>query len=266
MILALSGFLFEDDYTSQSISFGEFCELASSAGYEAVELRDTQVRPDMPADQRREIRTIVSSNGLSVSCLIARGLQHMNDSEREDFFQSYLDLCCELNCRQLKILSDTVWLRQAAERAHQVGVELGTNNHIDTPTETIAGTVEYYHAIAHKNMFLHYDPLHLYISGENYVGCTDKCIGLIQNVLVHSARPADASEPDTFGPRNGSHWKFELPDGKGIQDWPAIFCKLKSLGYDGLITSIEHGWPKEKRADIARHVADYLRNLWESAE
>ena len=268
MKLALSGFLFEDDYSSQSISFPEFCKLARSAGYSAVELRDTQVRPDMSSEERRTIRSAVSDAGLTVSCLIARNIQRMRGAERERFFQSYLDLACELNCQQLKLLGDTAWLRTAAERARQVGVMLGTNNHTDTPLETVAGTVEYFHAVAHPNMYLFYDPLHLYMNGEDYVGCVGKCSSLIQNVLVHSARkvPPEEQGNGVFGPMKSSHWRFELPDGPGVQDWPAILRALKTAGYNGLITSIENRWPVEKREEVARHVARYLRETWEAIE
>ena len=40
MLLSLSGFLFEDDYQSQSLSFDQFCRVARSAGYGGIELRD----------------------------------------------------------------------------------------------------------------------------------------------------------------------------------------------------------------------------------
>lgn len=72
MKLALSGFLFEDGYASQSIGFDQFCVLARSAGYDGVELRDTQIKPDSTAPEKREVMRLIRREGLTVTCLTAR--------------------------------------------------------------------------------------------------------------------------------------------------------------------------------------------------
>ena len=143
MKLTLSGFLFEDGYATQSLGFDRFCALARSAGYAGVELRDTQIKPDSTASQKREIIRLTRREGLAVTCLTARKLPK-SDPERDVFFLKYLELCRELRCGLLKIISDTSWLRQAAEQAQTYGVTLATNNHVGTPLETIAGTRQYF--------------------------------------------------------------------------------------------------------------------------
>ena len=57
MLLSLSGFLFEDG-TSQSIKFEPFCKLASNAGYNGVELRNSQIRMEDSKLKRSEIKNI----------------------------------------------------------------------------------------------------------------------------------------------------------------------------------------------------------------
>jgi len=52
MKLSLSGFLFEDDYATQSLSFADFAALARDAGYSGVELRNTQVNQDASLTSR----------------------------------------------------------------------------------------------------------------------------------------------------------------------------------------------------------------------
>lgn len=90
MFLSLSGFLFEDNYRSQSISFEQFCTLAKSAGYGAVELRRTQVNPDTPANHRKELLSIVRNSGLVVTCLTARGLPDLGQ-QRDELLLSYTE-------------------------------------------------------------------------------------------------------------------------------------------------------------------------------
>jgi len=170
MRLSLSGFLFEDEYRSQSLTFPTFCALARSAGYDGVELRRTQVDLRTPGGQRREMRTMVEDQGLYVICLTARGMPG-SGTARDDFFLGYLELCEDLGCGLLKIGGEPEWLRRAAERAKEYGVALASNNHIGGVLETVEGTRCHLAAVAHPNYGLLYDALHLCIAGEDYIGC-----------------------------------------------------------------------------------------------
>lgn len=266
MRLSLSGFLFEDGYTSQSISLAEFCQVARSAGYAGVELRRTQVRPDMPARERTAAFRIVTDSGLFVTCLTARGLP-AEDPERNEFFLHYLDLCEELDCRLLKIGGDTAWLRDAAALAESRGVILASNNHVGGSLETVAGTLRFLRKIAQRNMGLLYDSLHLNVSGEDYLGCIAELVSATRNILVHSLRPAGPDEPPDWQHR-GKGWVRALPDESGVQDWRGICAAFKTAGYDGLVTVIENGWPPERRAAVATRCAELMQRFWngESAD
>jgi len=263
MLLSLSGFLFEDNYTSQSVTFPEFCEIASSAGYDGVELRRTQVNLDTPKHQRKERLAIVRDAGLRVTCLTARGLP-ATGAEREDLFLRVLELCRDLECGLLKIGSDPAWLREAAAQAQEFGVTLASNNHVGGALETVAGTRQYLQEIAHPNFGLLYDPLHLRVAGEDYVGCIPEFVSITRNILVHSVRPAEPGELVVVD-RGGQRWTPALPDERGVQDWPAVFETFKRLQYDGPITVIESGWPVERRIYVARRCAEVIRQLWKAS-
>jgi len=260
MLLSLSGFLFEDRYTSQSVTFPEFCEIASSAGYDGVELRRTQVNPDTPKHQRKQRFAIVRDAGLRVTCLTARGLPSTG-AEREDFFLRVLELCRDLECGLLKIGSDPPWLHEAAAKAQAFGVTLASNNHVGGVLETVAGTRRTLQEIVHPNFGLLYDALHLRVAGEDYLGCIPEFVQATRNILVHSVRPAQLGEHVVLD-RAGQRWTPALPDEQGVQDWAAIFETFRRLKYDGLITVIESGWPVERRAYVARHCAEVIRRLW----
>lgn len=264
MRLSLSGFLFEDSYTSQSVTFPEFCEIARSAGYDGVELRGTQVHPESPVHERRAVLRIAQDHGLPVTCLTARGLP-ASGPERDIFFDRTLDLCRDLRCHLLKISSHTAWLRDAAEKAKGYGVTLATNNHVGSVLETVAGTRRYFREIAHPGFGLLYDALHLSVTGEDYLGCIPEFLGITRNILIHSSRPARPDEKATLE-KNGNAWTSPcLPDDPGVQDWQAIFRAFQRLNYDGLVTVIESGWPVEGRRRVAGHCAEVVRRLWDEA-
>jgi len=260
MRLSLSGFLFEDNYTSQSLNFLEFCQLARSAGYDGVELRRTQINPRAPKAQRWKMLEVVKENGLRVTCLTARGLPAAG-TERNDFCLNYLELCRDMECDLLKIGSDTGWLLWAAELAEKYDVVLATNNHVGGPLETVEGTRTYLAEIAHSNFGLLYDSLHLTLTGQDYISCIPEFFSVTRNILIHSIRPAKPEEkPDIE--RDGKNWVKALPDEFGVQDWAAIFRSYKKLVYDGLITVIESDWPIERREYVARHCAKVIRDMW----
>ena len=260
MHLSLSGFLFEDSYTSQSLTFSAFCAMAKSAGYDGVELRRTQVSPDTRAAQRKRMLHIVRDSGLDVTCLTARGLPGKG-AGRDEFFLRYLELCRDVECPLMKISSETSWLRRAAQRAEAYGVTLATNNHVGGELETVEGTRRYLAEVAHPNFGLLYDALHLDLSGEDYVSCIPEFAGITKNVLVHSLRAAGPGEEGSIE-RNGKRWTRALPDESGVQDWAAILSSFKQSGYDGLITVIESGWPVSRRERVARHCAGFIRTAW----
>ncbi|HIJ65135.1 MAG TPA: sugar phosphate isomerase/epimerase [Candidatus Hydrogenedentes bacterium] len=267
MQLSLSGFLFEDGYAAQSVTFAEFCAFARGAGYDGVELRRTQVNPETPKPERARLLRTVRDEGLTVTCLTARGLPDA-DPRRDDFFLRYLALCHEMDCPLLKIASDPAWLHQAAERAQAQGVALAVNNHIGGPLETVAGARAYLASVNHPNFGLLFDPLHLYINGEDHVGCIAEFANVTRNILVHSARLAaerlqEHAAPITW---HGRTWIPALPDEPGVQNWPALFTAYRQRGYDGLVTVIESGWPRDRRKQVGRRCAAAVRGFWEQRD
>ncbi len=249
MKLALSGFLFEDRYDSQSLSFAAFCANAGNWGYEGVELRRTQVSPRTPRRERMQLLRIVRDHGLSVLCLTTRGMPAEGPA-RDEFFDRYLELCVDLECTLLKTSGETEWARAAAEQAKTAGVTVASNNHINSPLETVAGTWAFFASVNHSNFRLLYDSLHLMQKGEDYLDCIPEFAPITANVLAQS-RKIDA---------NGTPQRV-LPGTAGSQDWPAIVARFKECGYNGWITVIENGWPVEERENVARENADYFRSL-----
>ena len=262
ILFSLSSFLFEDNYSSQSVSFEKFCSIAHWAGYKGVELRETQVSVNTPAGKRKELAMIMHDNDLVLTCLTARNLPVV-DTERADAFLRHLDLCQEMGCSLLKISGDTFWLKCAAEKAKKYRIKLATNNHIGSMLETIDGAKQYFSEIADEDFGLLYDSFHLYASGQDYVRGIDVLFERICNVLFHSIRPAKKNEHPIFE-KNGTDWINALPEESGVQNWRGIFQRLKQLKYKGRITVIESDWPSEKREFMANHCSSFIIKLWNS--
>ncbi len=261
MRLSLSGFLFEDDYRTQSLSFADFAALARRAGYSGVELRGTQVSLETSVDVVARYRAILDDHGLCVTCMTPRGLP-MEFEERDEMFLRYLDLAERMNCQLLKVSGESGWLRKAACKAAARGIVLATNVHVNSPAETVAGAKTLLEAVDHSNFGLLYDPMHLAIAGEDYLGAIETLYPHIRGVLVQCVRPALDGEEPVIAHRSKGYVKT-LIDDEPVQDWPAVSGRLKRLGYDGWITVIENAWPQEQREEVAIKTADYLRELWE---
>ncbi len=263
MKLSLSGFMFEDDYRSQSVSFADFATLAKEDGYEGVELRNTQLDLDASANRVDECRVILESNGLSVTCMTPRGLP-IEMQERNERFARYLDLAEKMSCQLLKVTGEPRWLHKAARKAADRGIALAINTHINSPVETVAGSMRFLEKIDHPNFGLLYDPMHLAIAGEDCVAAIDRLHPSIRGVLVQCVRLAEGGISPVISHAGNDYMKTRIGENP-MQDWPGIFRKLKDLGYDGRITVIENGWPENERSSVARESAQAIKTIWERA-
>ena len=263
MQLSLSGFLFEDNYNSQSLDFADFATLAHSDGYAGLELRKTQVNLETPADVVKKYRSIADDNGLCITCMTPRGMPE-SATERDEFFDRYLDLAERMGCKMLKMTGQPAWFGAAAQQAANRGIFLAINTHTNSPTETVAGTKSLLDEVNHPNFGLLYDPMHLCIAGEDYLGAIDKFYPHIRNILVQCLKPADEGQKPAISFGGKDYVKTRIDDNP-VQDWSTIFERFKSLGYDGWVTLIENSWPADQRKDIASRTAQHIRRLWEQA-
>jgi sugar phosphate isomerase/epimerase len=255
MTYSLSGFLFEQAYNAQSITFEEFCRLAVKLGYSGIELRRTQIDPGTSRVQRKEMLDAVQAKGLSVTCLTTRKIPG-SGVERDDFLLNYLELCTDMECKLLKTGGEPDWMRWAADKAKPLGISLAQNNHVGSVTETVKGTQEFLTAGDRSNIRLLYDPMHLFWGGEDYIGAISKFARHIANVLVHSIRPPLKADGAAQNEMTSC-----MPDDPGAQDWRGIYRELKAIRYTGLVTIIENGWPPTERERVAKRNIDFLRSL-----
>ena len=257
MLLSLSGFLFEDDYRTQSISPEQFVETAAAAGYRGVELRATQVSPELGPAVTRRWQRLCEQAGLKVSCLVPR-FPPTRDAARDQWLDDYLSVAADLQCGLLKLSGELSWMRRAAGMAQSRGMELAVNTHRRTPTATVEGTLRYVRAVDRSNYGVLYDPMHLMLEGEDYLRAIERLHPYLRGVLVQCARRAS-------GTRQGNESTVQkLRIGEpGGQDWPLILQSLRQRGYRRWVTVVENGWPSPSRARIAVETAKRLRLWWD---
>ena len=258
MLLSLSGFLFQAENPEEQLDFVTFCSLASSIGYDGVELRRTQVSPKTSKNDRKRMLNIVKGMGLEVTCLTARNLP-LEGKERDVFFDNYLDLCNDMDCGLMKIGSDPEWCKEVAIKAESCGVTLARNNHVGSQLETVSGTRNFFNTVNHPNFGLLYDCMHLATSGEDYLNCIPEFFKFTKNILIQSRRRVCVAE-------NGKEWVPALPNEDGVQDWLTVFKQFRQQGYDGLITVIENSWPADRREEVARKCYLILHKMWRVAD
>lgn len=259
MKLSLSGFLFEDNYVTNSLSFFDFVQLAVKAGYKGVELRKTQVSLDTPRRLLSEYRDILDDKGLRVTCMTPRGMPAEEPARRE-FFARYLDIAEFMGCEMLKINASSQWMYYAAGKALERNIIVGTNTHIKSPTETVYGTEKLISEVNHGNFAIFYDSMHLAIAGEDYMGAIDRFFPQMCNVLVQCVCMPESDESPVISYGGKNYIKTRI-DENPIQDWPGILKKLKMLDYKGWITVIENGWPLEKRQAVAIKTLEYIKSI-----
>jgi sugar phosphate isomerase/epimerase len=265
VLLSLSGFLFQSENPAEHLPFADFCQLAAAAGYGGVELRQkSQVNPQTPKTERRQMLRMVKDHGLAVTCLTARSMPQSGRG-RDGFFSSYLELCTDMECRLMKIFSDPEWAHRAASRAQELGIALAINNHVGGQTETVEGTRKFLGAINHPNWGLLYDCMHLRATGQDYLGCIAEFAPATKNILIQSRRPWRAGDEIDF-PKKKGDWIPALAEEEGVQDWKGVFSAFQKQGYDGLVTVIENSWPYERRQEVARRSAEILPRLWQQAK
>jgi sugar phosphate isomerase/epimerase len=262
MLLSLSGFLFEDDYRTQSISVEDFVETAVEGGYHGVELRATQVGPEVARSVIEKWCLATSDAGLSVTCIVPRFMPPLGRA-RNKWLADYLSIAADLRCPLLKLSGEPEWMRLAAVMAEARGIHLAVNTHIRSRTETVAMTLEYLRAVGRDNYGVLYDPMHLMVADEDYVAAIDCLYPYLCGVLVQCARPIgrDIERGEAHGP---GFERIRIHE-HGGQDWIAIMRALRRNGYGGWATVIQNGWPGHLRKRIAFETAKSIRELWDAS-
>jgi sugar phosphate isomerase/epimerase len=197
MRLSLSGRIIELQYRSCELGVPDFLRLARESGYDAVELRATQLPADTTLAEAERIHRLAGGLGLSISCCIPAGVTA--DAAGLERLEQFVDLALALDCDCLKVwIGDATWLRQACDRIAPHGLSLVAQTHTGGPFETIASCLETLALIGRANFGLQYDPANLFEAEQEYGEEGVKQLGpYLRQLSVQSVRLAgpEAGEP-----------------------------------------------------------------------
>ncbi|MDD5687814.1 MAG: sugar phosphate isomerase/epimerase [Elusimicrobia bacterium] len=259
MKIGISGRVIEVEYKYCEIGVTDFFKLAKKLGYEAVELRPTQVNYKTPDAELAEYRKVKDDLGLDISCITAFGADEKD--KKFSALARYVEINKLFNCNFVKTWSENIeWLRDASEYLGRFGMNMIIQTHTRGPFETVNGILVTLGKIHKDNFGLYYDASHLFLTQDDYgIETIKKLNKKIFQVSIQSL--ARVNKEDSEMEYKGYYYK-RMPLGKdrGI-DYKSVFKGLKEIGFDGYIT-INDARPKEKSyKEYAEYMIKQLRTF-----
>lgn len=220
----LSGRVFERSISESMLSIEDFFEISADNGFRCVELRDSQIGADAPTASIDNILRLSERHKVSIEMITLR----KGRLDREDEYPVYirhLEFARNIGCSQMKVSGNNFdMLRKAAEAAANVGIKIGTNNHIGTAWESIHGTVGYLEKISHPNYHCIFDPSHLWLQREDLNPLAlDGLINFISYIVIQ-----DYIEGQGEG--------FRILAKRSVRE--SSCCELGNVGYPEIIRHI----------------------------
>ena len=213
----------------------EFLRLARESGFDAVELRATQLPSGTTQAGAEELRGLADGLGLSISCCGPPGVTA--DAAGLQRLEEFAGLARALGCEYLKVwIGDVDWLRQACDWLQPHGLTLLAQTHTGGPFETIASSLEALVRIGRENFGLQYDPANLFEAQQEYGGAAVQQLGPhLRQLSVQSVRRARPDEPDVWE-HAGRHYRRCLLDEPGALEYASVFRGLQAIGFAGYLT------------------------------
>lgn len=260
MKLSLSGRLIEVQYRYCEMSVPEFLNFAKGCGYDAVELRATQITSETSPEEVKKFREEADRLGIEISGCMPPGISADEDGLKA--LERFITIAKAIRCDILKVwVGDAEWLRDACDLLKPHGMRLIVQTHTGGPFETVESCLEMMGRISRDNFGLQYDPANLFVAGQDYGEEAVRRLGRhIFQLSVQNVRAARPDEPDVMEEEGFCYTRCLLGDQRGL-DYESVFRGLSVIGFNGYVVLNE---PKPKllpREEFARKSAQELRNL-----
>jgi len=258
--LSLSGRLIEMQYRTCEMSVPEFLRFAHKCGYDAVELRATQIPAEITLAEVTQFRQMADELGLGISCCTSpRVTANKAGLER---LKEFIGLAQALRCATLKVwIGEVDWMRQACDLLRPQELTLAVQVHTGGPFETLDSCLATLAQLDRKNFGLIYDPANLFEAQQDYGEATVKRLGPhIHQLSVQSVRPARPDEPDVWEHEGRYYRRCLLGDSEGL-DYASVFRGLRAIGFDGYVTVNEPKPTLMEREAFAKRTCNELRKL-----
>jgi len=254
---SLSGRLVEVNY--------EYCAaMAAECGYDAVELRPTQVPAGMSIDEASALRTAFDSSGVDVSAVLlpnSLASKRLKDTD-DDPLRRHLELVAELGCSVVKTwFNDVGVVGDVCDIVEPFGMSVVSQIHANGPLETVPSCIEAIRSLDRDNFGLQYDAANLFESGKEYRDSAIRALaGSIHQISVQNAARADSQTPGAWESDGRWYRRCLIGDPEGL-DFGAVFRALAAIDFDGCVVVNE---PKPTILDtreFARHTMSALQTI-----
>lgn len=266
---------------TQDFSLEESVEMAAEAGYQAVDIRQSEdgchITPDVTDSKLEQIRGMVEDAGLQASGVTTYWQVGIPDTKEAGRHQEGLRRGCQiaqildaplLRCSAADLDLDTGYetqrqllrdqLMQAAEYGAEYDVTINFEQHSRTMGASAGQILDLTRGLPLDYIGVVYDPGNTMVEGfERAPNQIEMLRHLIKAVHVKNLTVESTTEPEECFPFNC------VPLDSGFLQWPAIINQLKEIGYDGYLTLEE--LVLHDRFDSVREMiawdAQYLQSL-----
>jgi sugar phosphate isomerase/epimerase len=260
MKLALSGRLWETGggYTA---NFREQIEIAAELGYDGVEMR----YPLVPArGEWDDVRAALRQARLELVFAPAAALP-TTDEKKADLLR-VLDALQFLGGRYLKLLpkseDELDAMRLTAELASERGIQLVSQLHANTLTDTIARTRSTLEALAGSNVGLIFDACHIpFVEEAGIAEAVQRLAPWIKIVNLQSYKPARADDGLGHIDINGREWSLALPGDAQGTDLAEAVRQTQQSGFDGWYVAMPAVDASMQPLDVARAYKQFFDGL-----
>ncbi len=269
MKLALSGRIVEAPHekTQALIDLPQLAEAAARIGYQALEVRNSQLDVGAPPSRVHEVRQALDEHGLQACCLVADSATEGRFSPR---FDEYLDLALRIGAPRIRPSIGGVCqiplVQAAADRAAAFGVELVQFTHHGTPFNTVAGCLDMLRRVNRANVGLVFEAANLYIEGQDYgLQALQALRPYVRHAEVQNMLLVGEGEGTPITAQGGTvqYRNLRVDDRRGV-DVASVVQNLEAVGYDGWLVMHSPNFDGLDPLAYAAEAHDYLRTLIES--
>ncbi len=258
MKFSLSGRIIEVDYKYCQMDVGQFGELAQQAGYDAVELRATQINERTPAERVPRMADALGKSGIGVSRFPAGSVK---DAESLKALGKFADMAKELGCPYLAVGFEEVrWIQKAADYLKERGLAIALQVHTDGPFETPKSALATLKEIDRDNFGLMYDPANYFEKNIDYIAGIEQLGEYLFIVSVQDVARVEA-EAEAGWEYEGRYYKKHLFATPGGIDFPGVFDALEKIDFDGYVTVIEPISDLMNNLDLAEYMCRQLKKM-----
>ncbi len=258
MKFSLSGRIIEVDYKYCQMDVGQFGELARQAGYDAVELRRTQINAETTPEEVAQMAAALNKSGIGVSRIPAVAV---TDAESLKALSKFADMAVELGCPYLAGgFKEIPWIQKAADYLKERGLAIVIQVHTGGPFETPKLALKTLKEIGRDNFGLMYDPANIFEKDIDYV---QPIVQLKDHLFIVSVQDVARAETEAEASWDyeGRYYKKHLFGTPGGIDFRGVFDALEKINFDGYVTVIEPISDLMNNLDLAEYMCRQLKKM-----